>query len=50
MTDNKWFTRTVVAEVTIEKLKSLKSRYPVVSKERREHLRDAKELLGNESS
>ncbi len=48
--DNKWFTRTVVADVIIEKLKSLKLSYPVVTKERRQHLLDAKELLENEPS
>ena len=46
--DNKWFTRTVVADVIIEKLKSLKLSYPVVSKEHRQHLLEAKELLENE--
>ena len=48
--DNKWFTRTVVADVIIEKLKSLKLCYPTVSEERWQHLLDAKELLGNEPS
>jgi len=48
--DNKWFTRTVVADVIIEKLKSLKLSYPVVSEEHRQHLLEAKELLGNEPS
>ena len=46
--DNKWFTRTVVADVIIEKLKSLKLSYPVVSKEQRQHLLEAKRLLENE--
>jgi PPK2 family polyphosphate:nucleotide phosphotransferase len=46
--DNKWFTRTVVADVIIEKLKSLNLSYPAVSKEHRKHLREAKELLENE--
>ena len=45
--DNKWFTRTVVADVIIEKLKSLKLSYPVVSEEHRQHLLEAKELLEN---
>ena len=48
--DNKWFTRTVIADVIIEKLKSLKLSYPVVSEEHRQHLLAAKELLGNEPS
>jgi len=46
--DNKWFTRTVVADLIIGKLKSLKLSYPVVSKEHRQHLLEAKELLENE--
>ena len=48
--DNKWFTRTVVADVIIETLKSLKLSYPMVSEEHRQHLLEAKELLGNEPS
>ena len=48
--DNKWFTRTVVADVIVEKLKSLKLSYPTVSKEHMKHLIDAKELLENEIS
>jgi polyphosphate kinase 2 (PPK2 family) len=46
--DNKWFTRTVVADVIIEKLKSLKLGYPVVGKEQRQHLLEAEKLLENE--
>jgi PPK2 family polyphosphate:nucleotide phosphotransferase len=45
--DNKWFTRTVVADVIVKKLKSLKLSYPVVSAEQRQHLLDAKKLLEN---
>ena len=48
--DNKWFTRTVVADVIIEKLKSLKLSYPAVSEEHRQHLLEAKELLEKEPS
>ena len=48
--DHKWFTRTVVADVIVEKLKSLKLSYPVVSEEHRQHLLEAKELLEKESS
>ena len=48
--DNKWFTRTVVADVIIEKLKSLKLSYPAVSDEHRQHLLEAKELLEEEPS
>ena len=46
--DNKWFTRTVVADVIVEKLKSLKLSYPAVSEEHMRHLLEAKELLENE--
>ncbi len=46
--DHKWFTRTVVADVIVEKLKSLKLRYPVSSAEHRQHLLEAKKLLMNE--
>ena len=47
--DNKWFTRTVVADVIVEKLKSLKLSYPTVTQEHRKHLLEAKKLLENES-
>jgi PPK2 family polyphosphate:nucleotide phosphotransferase len=46
--DHKWFTRTVVADVIIEKLNSLKLSYPVVSEEHRQHLLEAKGLFENE--
>jgi len=46
--DNKWFTHTVIADVIVEKLKSLKMSYPVVSQEHQQHLHKAKELLENE--
>jgi hypothetical protein len=48
--DNKWFTRTVVADVIIEKLKSLNLSYPAVGKEHQQHLLESKELLENEPS
>ncbi|MGI8784609.1 MAG: polyphosphate kinase 2 family protein [Acidobacteriota bacterium] len=48
--DHKWFTRTVVADLIIEKLKSLKLRYPVISAEHRQGLLEAKQLLESESS
>ena len=47
--DNKWFTRTVVADVIVAKLKSLKLSYPVVSDKHRQHLVEAKDLLIHES-
>jgi PPK2 family polyphosphate:nucleotide phosphotransferase len=48
--DNKWFTRTVVADVIIEKLKSLQLSYPAVSEESRQHLLEARELIEREPS
>ena len=48
--DHKWFTRTVVADIIVEKLKALKLRYPAISKEHRQHLLQAKESLENEPS
>lgn len=48
--DHKWFTRTVVADVIIEKLKSLKLNYPVLSEEHQQELLEAKTLLESESS
>ena len=48
--DNKWFTRTVIADVIVEKLKALHLSYPVVSEEHRQNLLEAKELLENEPS
>lgn len=46
--DNKWFTRTVVADVIIETLKSLKLSYPAMDEEHRQQLLDAKTLLESE--
>jgi PPK2 family polyphosphate:nucleotide phosphotransferase len=48
--DKKWFTRAAVADVIIDKLKSLKLSYPTVSDEHRQSLLRAKELLENEDS
>lgn len=47
--DNKWFTRTVVADVIVEKLKSLKLSYPAMNGKQRQQLLEAKSLLENES-
>lgn len=47
--DNKWFTRTVVADVIVEKLKSLNLKYPTVSEEHMKHLIEAKALLEHET-
>lgn len=48
--DNKWFTRTIVADVIVEKLKALKLSYPTVSAEHKQRLLEAKELLENETA
>ena len=47
--DHKWFTRTVVADVIVERLKALKLRYPAVGKEHRQQMLAAKKLLENEA-
>jgi PPK2 family polyphosphate:nucleotide phosphotransferase len=47
--DNKWFTRAVVADVIITKLKSLDLKYPEVNEEHRQNLLRAKELLESEA-
>ena len=48
--DNKWFARTVVADVIVEKLKSLNLSYPAVDENHRQQILEAKELLENELS
>ena len=48
--DNKWFARTVVADVIVEKLKSLNLSYPEVDEKHRQQILEAKELLENELS
>ncbi len=48
--DHKWFTRTVVADIIVEKLKSLKLHYPVSNAEHKQHLLDAKKTLLNETA
>ncbi len=46
--DHKWFTRAVVADIIVKKLRSLDLGYPVVSEVHREELKKAKEILENE--
>jgi PPK2 family polyphosphate:nucleotide phosphotransferase len=46
--DHKWFTRAVAAEVIVEKLKSLKLTYPILSKEQKRQLLEGKRILKNE--
>jgi PPK2 family polyphosphate:nucleotide phosphotransferase len=47
--DHKWFTRTVVADVIVAKLKSLELSYPKISAADRKHLLKAKKLLEAEA-
>jgi PPK2 family polyphosphate:nucleotide phosphotransferase len=47
--DHKWFTHVAVADIIIAKLKSLKLKYPAVSKERTQELQIAREMLESES-
>lgn len=47
--DNKWFTRTVVADVIVKRLKSLDLAPPMLGKEERHELATAKEHLEAES-
>ena len=47
--DHKWFTHAAVADIIIAKLKSLKLKYPAVSKERTQELQIAREMLESES-
>ena len=46
--NNKWFTRVVVADVIVSKLKSLKLSYPKVGDARRKELQKVREVLLNE--
>lgn len=46
--DKKWFTRLAVSEVIVEKLESMKLHYPVVTKEHKVELLEAKRLLESE--
>ena len=43
--NNKWFTRTAVADVIVKKLKSLDLKYPEISKEQKKQLLEIKERL-----
>ena len=48
--DHKWFTRTAVADVIVETLKSMDLKYPVLSKAERKQLLEGKKLLTEEPS
>ncbi len=47
--DNKWFTRLTVSEIVVRALKRLNLRYPEISEERRQELRDIRKLLEDEA-
>ncbi len=46
--DQKWFTRAAVAEIIVSRLKSLKLSYPTITKEHKQNLLKAKQMLENE--
>jgi PPK2 family polyphosphate:nucleotide phosphotransferase len=46
--DHKWFMRTAVCDILVQKLEELDLRYPEVSKESKKRLLEAKDLLLNE--
>lgn len=46
--DNKWFTRTAVADVIVTKLKELDPQYPVMSEAHLQELEKARQTLENE--
>lgn len=48
--DHKWFTRTVVADVIVNKLESLKLSYPTLRAEQKAQLKEARNLLEEESA
>lgn len=46
--DKKWFTRLAVSEIIVEKMKSMKLHYPVVTEEHKKELDEAKKMLEGE--
>jgi PPK2 family polyphosphate:nucleotide phosphotransferase len=46
--DKKWFTRLAVSEIIVEKMKSMKLSYPVVTEEHKLELEEAKRMLESE--
>jgi PPK2 family polyphosphate:nucleotide phosphotransferase len=48
--DKKWFMRTVVSEIIVERLQQLKLHYPVINDEQKADLLKAKEILENEGA
>jgi hypothetical protein len=43
--DNKWFTHLCVSDIIVKTLKDLNLKYPAVSAEQKERLREAREAL-----
>ncbi len=46
--DHKWFMRAAVSEIIVDKLQSLDLRFPQVTEQQQENLRQAKELFEND--
>lgn len=46
--DKKWFARTAISEIIIQKSKQMNPQFPTVSKEQRESLTEAKRVLESE--
>jgi PPK2 family polyphosphate:nucleotide phosphotransferase len=46
--DHKWFSRVVVADIIVGKLKKLNLKYPTVGQEQKRNLREAKQKLEDE--
>jgi polyphosphate kinase 2 (PPK2 family) len=47
--DHKWYMRTIVGDVIVKKLNSLPLKYPEVTQEKKEEIRNAKKLLESEN-
>ncbi len=48
--DNRWFARAAVASIIVAKLKSLRARYPQLSKEKKKELQQARAALEKEKT
>lgn len=47
--DHKWYMRTIVGDIIVKKLNSLPLKYPEVTQEKMEEIRNAKKLLESEN-
>jgi len=47
--DHKWYMRTIVGDIIVKKLNSLPLKYPEVTREKMEEIRNAKKLLESEN-